>query len=306
MSCLNRFTLVLLTTCAVAQAHVVSISNGELRITGKIADFELRIPAYEVETIANPETAVLNEFHFGDASRTSATCKKDQDWLTCNATYEFTQPVSDKLDVECTLYRITVPNHIHMLYAVQGENSDQRVFDQNTSVREMRFRPPSFWESAARDGGAGALRLLKSPAGLLFLVVIALAATSVRDALLLTVMFLTSEWLIRPISPFIPLSLSPEFLEALIALAVAYLAGELAFLGNGSARWVLVPLLGLVNGLPFVAFPPMYLAGGALVQTILLGTIATATLRMPSSRHKHVSVGCLVTALAWFAFLMFT
>jgi hypothetical protein len=304
VSCWNKWIVFGFLCCTVAQAHVVSISNGELHVTGRSATFELRIPAYEVEAIANPETALLNEIRFAGATRQSAGCRKDADWLTCSANYEFAEPVPDKIEVECTLYRVTVPNHIHMLYAVQGGNSDQQVFDQNTSMREMRFHPPSIWESIVRDGGAGALRLLKSPAGLLFLFVVALAARSVRDAALLVAMFFAAEWIVRPISPFIPLSLSPEFLEAVMALTAGYLAGELLFLPDGSARWGIVPLLGLVHGLPFVAFPPLYLGGAMLVQAILFGAIAFAILRLPAQWRKRSAAIGLVAACGWFAYLV--
>jgi hypothetical protein len=291
--------------CAVAQAHVVSISNGEFRVTGRAATFELRIPTYEIEQIANPEATLLNEIRFKGAVRTSSECKKDADWLTCYANYEFAQPVPDQIEVECTLYRATVPNHIHMLYAVQGEDGDQKVFDQNTSVAEMRFHPPSAWESLTRDGSAGALRLLKSAAGLLFLAVVALAARTSKEAVILGTVFLLAEWTVRPVSPFIPVALSPEFLEAVMTLTVAYLAGELLLLPTGSARWVIVPALGLVHGLPFVAFPPLFLGGASLVQALLLAALSYAALRMPATWRKP-AVGVLIAAAGgWFAWLVF-
>jgi hypothetical protein len=302
--CLNRVALGLM-ACAIAHAHVVSISNGELRITDRTATFELRVPAYEVESVATPETTLLDELRFGNATRTSAKCKQDKDWLTCHATYEFGQPVSDKIEVECTLYRSTVPNHIHILYAVQGDNSDQQVFDQNTPIREMRFHPPSVWESFTRDGSAGVLRLLKSPAGILFLFVVALAARSLREAALLGGSFLLAEWIVRPLSPFIPLAMSPEFLEAILALTGAYLAGELLLLPDGSARWAIVPLLGLVHGLPFVAFPPLYLGGATLMQLLLLGGLSYAGVRMPAALRKRVAGVMLIVSGLWFARLLF-
>ena len=303
MSCLNRFLLTLL-ACGIAHAHVVSISNGELRITGRTATFELRVPAYEVENVAAPETTLLNEIRFGEAKRTSSECKKDGDWLVCDASYEFAQPVPDKIQVECTLYRATVPNHVHMLYAVQGENGDQKVFDQNTSIIEMRFHPPSLWESITRDGSAGALRLLRSFAGLLFLAVIAVAARSRREAFIMGATFVLAEWAVRPLSPFIPLSLSPEFLEAVMALTVAYLAGELLLLPEGPARWGIVPLLGLIHGLPFVAFPPLYLGGAVIAQAILLGAFSLVVLRLPGSWRKPTATLLLAIAGAWFARLV--
>jgi hypothetical protein len=301
---LNKLALGLL-ACAVAHAHVVSISNGELHVTGRSATFELRIPAYEVETVANPEIALLDELRFAGATRTGSQCRKEADWLTCNATYEFAQAVPDKLEVECTLYRVTVPNHIHMLYAIQGDNSDQQVFDQNAVTREMRFHPPSLWESATRDSSAGVIRLLRSPAGLLFLIIVAFAARSIRQAAILGALFVLAEWLVRPISPFIPLSLSPDFLEAVMALTVAYLAGELLFLPDGRAKWAIVPLLGLVHGLPFVAFPPLYLGGAMIIQIALIGAVSIATVRMPVTWHKLFAVALLLAAGGWFAFLVF-
>ncbi len=304
MFCWNRALLLLLTGVA-AWGHVVSISNGELRVTGQTAVLEFRIPAYEVETVATPETTLLDELRFAGATRAGSECSKDADWVTCHATYAFAQPVPDKIEVECTLYRVTVPNHIHMLYAVQGENSDQQVFDQNVSARELRFHPPWLWESVTRDGAAGVLRLLKSPAGLLFLLVVGLAARSWRDAALLSVAFVAAEWMVRPLSPYIPLTMSPEFLEAVMALTVAYLAGELLLLPDGSSRWVIVPLLGFVHGLPFVAFPPLYLAGAIVVQVLLLGCAAAAVLSMPLGWRKPTAGVIFALASAWFARLVF-
>lgn len=294
-----------LLTCGVASAHVVSISNGELRISGRTGTFELRMPAYEVESVTTPETTLLDELRFAGGTRTSAACSRDADWLTCRAAYEFPEAVEDKLEVECTLYRVTVPNHIHMLYAVQGANSDQRVFDQNTPALELRFHPPSLWESISRDAAAGALRLLKSPAGLLFLLVVALAARSGRDAALLAALFMVAEWAVRPIAPFIPLAMSPEFLEAVMALTVAYLAGELLLLPNGSARWVLVPLLGLIHGLPFFGFPALYLGGASVLQAVLLAVASAAALRMPAPWRKPAAGALLAAAALWFARLLF-
>jgi hypothetical protein len=303
VSCLNRALLGLL-ACMVAQAHVVSISNGELRVTGQTATFEFRVPVYEVESIAAPETTLLDEIRFGDATRISSECKKDADWLTCHASYAFAHPVPDKIEVECTLFRATVPNHVHMLYVVQGENGDQKVFDQNTTTAEMRFHPPSLLESFVRDGGAGALRLLRSVAGLLFLAVLALTAKTGRLAVVFGIAFLLAEWIVRLLSPFIPLAMSPEFLEAVMALTVAYLAGELLLLPEGRARLAIVPLLGLVHGLPFAAFPSLYLGGAVVVQAVLLGSLSLAALRMPLAWRKPAVGVVLAAAGLWFARLV--
>jgi hypothetical protein len=301
----NRSALALLFP-AVAYAHVVSTSTGELRITGRTGVYELRIPAYEIEHTEHPETALLDEIRFAGAQRTSSECNNDGDWFVCRAGYTFSENVTDKIEVDCTVYRATVPNHIHLLYAVQGQNSDQQIFDQNTPMAEMRFHPPSLGESLRRDGAAGARRLLRSLSAILFLAAIALAARNRRDALILGGSFLAAEWLARPVAPFIPIALSPDFLEAVLALTAAYLAGELLFFRATNARWALVPLFGLFHGLPFVAFPALYLAGAMAVQALLLIGVSFAALQLPDKFRRPAAGTLLAASLVWFCVLVFT
>jgi hypothetical protein len=196
---------------------------------------------------------------------------------------------------------VTVPNHIHMLYAAQGENGDQKVFDQNTAEAEMRFHPPSLWESITRDGTAGALRLVQSVGALLFLAVMALCARNWRDAVIMGSAFLAAEWLVRPLSPYIPIGLSREFLEALLALTAAYLAGEILFLPDSNARRLVAPTFGLIHGLPFAPFPPLYLAGAQCVQVVAYSAFAIGALRMSASWRKPAAITLLLAAGAWFA-----
>src|SRR6202011_6078350 len=142
-------------------------------------------------------TALLDQIKFEGARRTSSKCQEQDGAYICRADYEFDRPVPDKIEVECTLFQVTVPNHVHLLYAVQGPNSDQAVFDQTFRQVEVRFHPPSRAELIAKDGAAGIGRLLKSVSGLLFLVVLVLAARSIREAGILMVAFLAGEWLAR-------------------------------------------------------------------------------------------------------------
>ena len=182
---------------------------------------------------------------------------------------------------ECTLFQVTVPNHVHLLYAVQGPNSDQEVFDQSFRQAEVRFHPPSRAELIAKAAAAGIARLFKSVSGLLFLAVLVLAARNTGEMGILTIAFLAGEWLARPLSPRIPMSFSSEFLEAVLALTVAYLAAEIVFLPDSKARWAVVPILGIAHGLPFAAFPPSYLTAASITQAILLGVLWIAVRKMP-------------------------
>jgi len=289
----------LLTGCA--YAHVVSMSSGELHVNGRTATYELRIPMYEVAHVTHPETALLDQVKFEGARRTSSNCQEQEGSYICRADYEFDRPVPDKLEVECTLFQVTVPNHVHLLYAVQGPNSDQAVFDQSFRQAEVRFHPPSRAEVIAKDAAAGIARLFKSVSGLLFLVVLVLAARNTREAGILTIAFLAGEWLARPLAPRIPLSFSPEFLEAVLALTVAYLAAEIVFLPESRARWAVVPVLGIAHGLAFAAFPPSYLTAASTAQVILLGVLWLAASRMPSTWRRPAAGVMLVAGIGWFA-----
>ena len=286
--------------CACVYAHVVSMSNGELHVNGRTATYELRIPMYEVANVANPETTLLDHVKFEGARRTSSSCQEQDGTYVCHATYEFDRPVPDKIEVECTLFQVTVPNHVHLLYAVQGPNSDQEVFDQSFRHAEVRFHPPSRAELIAKAAAAGIARLFKSVSGLLFLAVLVLAARNTSEMGILTIMFLAGEWLARPLSPRIPMSFSPEFLEAVLALTVAYLAAEVAFLPDSQARWAVVPVLGIAHGMPFAAFPPSYLTAASITQVILLGALWIAARKMPMAWRRPAAGIMLVAGIGWF------
>src|SRR5260370_7299479 len=109
-----------------------------------------------------------------------------------------------------------------------------------------------------------------TPPDALFLIGIVIAARSGREGVLLVAMYLAGEWLIRPIARRIPWQLSPRFIEAAMALTVAYLAVEILTLPKAGKRWAVVFVLGLFHGLYFAAFPPAHLAGASALQPTLL------------------------------------
>jgi hypothetical protein len=292
--------LFLLLICCSAYAHVVSMSSGELHVAGRTATYELRIPMYELTHVTHPETALLDQLKFEGARRTTSSCQEQDGTYVCRADYEFDRPVPDKIEVECTLFQVTVPNHVHLLYAVQGPNSDQQVFDQSFRQAEVRFHPPSRAEVIAKAAAAGIARLFKSVSGLLFLVVLVLAARNTREMGILTIAFLAGEWLARPLSLRIPMSFSPEFLEAVLALTVAYLAAEIVFLPDSQARWAVVPILGIAHGLPFAAFPSSYLTSAAITQAMILAALWLAARKMPTNWRRPAAGVMLVAGIGWF------
>jgi hypothetical protein len=299
-----RSGLALLLVCAPLWAHIMSMSTGELTVDGPTAVYELRMPMYEVAHITHPETALLDHIRFDHAHRTSGECHPEQEAYICRATYEFSGFV-DKLDVECTFYQITVPNHIHVLHAVQGPNGDQEVFDRSFPRAEVRFRPPSPFEIVTRELAGGASRAAASAAGLLFLLSLAIASRTGHETLLLAAMFLAGEWAARPIAPRIPWPLPPRFIEAAMALTVAYLAVEILMLPGAGKRWAIVLALGLFHGLYFAGFPATYLVGAAVAQVILIAILALVTLKLPAPRRQGPAWALLAAGLGWFAWRLF-
>jgi hypothetical protein len=294
-----RRAILLLLPCCALHAHVVSMSSGELRVDGRSAVFELHMPTYEIQHVANPETALLEHMRFDGAKMLSSSCatdKTDPNTYVCTAQYEFARPIPDAVQIECTLFQVTVPNHVHLLHAVQGPNGDQVVFDKTFTQAEARFHPPSRAELLARGVAGGVARLVGSMGALVFLAALALAARSSRETALFVALFLIGEWVALPLAPRIPLALSPSFLEAALALTSAYLAVEILLLPESGARWMAVPLLGVVHGFYFAAFPAPYLAGASTLQVLIVAALAAGALRVPV-KWRRVAAG-LVLAVA--------
>jgi hypothetical protein len=276
------------------------MSTGQLTVDGPTAVYELRMPMYEVAHVSNPATSLLDHIHFENAQRTSGKCDQEGDAYVCRADYEFPGLI-DRLSVDCTFAEITVPNHVHILYAVQGKNSDQVVFDQSFPRTEVRFRPPSKVEVILKELGGGLWRAITSPAGILFLVSLVIAARTGRESILLIAMFLAGEWLAKPIAPRIPWQLSPRFLEAAMALSVAYLAIEIVALPQAGQRWLIVLVLGLFHGLYFAALPQTYLAGATAAQIAMIAVLVLATRRLPLTFHRMGAWALLAAGVGWFA-----
>jgi hypothetical protein len=297
-ACPARWLIVLI--AAPLYAHIVSMSTGELRVDGPLADYELRMPMYEVAHVANPET-LLDHIRFGGAHRVSARCHEDAGMYVCQAHYEFSGRV-DRVEVECTFYQATVPNHVHVLHAVQGADGDQAVFDQTFPRAELWFRPPSRFEILSREMFAGLRRAVLSPAAI-FLLVLMIAARSGREGAVLAVVYLGGQWAMRPIAPKIPFQFSPRFVEAAMALTVAYMALEVLMLPQAGKRWAVVLVLGLFHGLYFAAFPVTYLAGAQLFEGAAVALLIPIALKWMGPGARRIAAAILLAAgTAWFGF----
>lgn len=296
-------------------AHMVSMSTGELRVDGNRAQYELRMPSYEVAHVKSPEQTLLEHIRFrssgSEGKLVQKSCQEQQDTYVCAATYDFPAPV-DVLDVECTLASITVPNHVHLLRAYKGAKSDQAVFDLSFTTAEIRFRPPTALEITVREGSAGFMRAAGGLAPLLFLASLVLAARSRRELMLMTAAFIGAQAAACMIAPRLVPQLSPRFIEAAAALTVAYLAFEIILLPNSGKRWAIVGVLGLFHGIYFSIFlasSGFHLGpflGGVIVAELLLIAVFEFVIRRLIAiagipRAVPIAASLLLTVgVAWF------
>lgn len=298
-----------------AMAHMVSMSTGDLKVDGAHATYELRMPMYEVAHVHEPEHTLLNHVRFESggvwAKPSEAKCGQQQDSYVCTADYQFPAPI-DTVQVECTLASVTVPNHVHLLRAYRGDKSDQAVFDLSYTKAEVRFRPPTAFETAVREISAGFMRAAGGLAPLLFLVSLVLAARSRRELVELAGSFVVAETLACVIAPHLRVSFSPRFIEAAAALTIAYLAFEIVLLPQSSMRWMVVAVLGLFHGMYFAAFLSQsgyhlatFLTGVIGCELLLIALFAWLTNRLMKvtllRRALPVAASLLLAiGLAWF------
>jgi hypothetical protein len=296
-------------------AHMISMSTGDLKVDGDHAHYELRMPMYEVAHVREPEHTLLDHIRFKGggawAKPSGQVCRQEQDTYVCSADYQFPAPV-EMLEVECTLASVTVPNHVHLLRAYRGDKSDQAVFDLSYTQAEIRFRPPTAFETAAREISAGFMRAAGGLAPLLFLAALVLAARSRRELVVLTASFLAAEALACAIAPRMTLPLSPRFIEAAAALTIAYLAFEIVLLPQSSLRWLVVGVLGLFHGAYFSAFLTesgyhfaTFFSGVAICELLLIAIFAfilDRLVRLAFLRRMVPVAASLLLAIgvAWF------
>ena len=255
------------------------MSNGELKIEGASAAFELQVPLYEAQDVKDPANALLDRIHFSsggfEAKVLTRSCAADRSLMICKATYLFNRDV-DILHVECDLHKALVSNHVHMFHATMGGHSDQAFFDYSFQAADLRFRPPTFWESFLRDSGNGLWLACSAIASVLFLFSIFIAARSLRELAILGSMFIAGELAGALLGG--GFQLSPQFLETASALTVAYLAIEVLLLPQAGQRWLVVAVLGAFHGFYFALFlgdrrGPGFLTGVVVGELLILAAI---------------------------------
>jgi hypothetical protein len=303
-------TTLLLTTPA--RAHVISMSTGFATINGNRLEYLLRIPAYEV---TNPGS-LLDHIHFENARRLDGECHLDGATYICAANYQFTEPIV-KLGVDCTLYQITVPNHIHMLHADLNGKSDQAILDSAFPEATLSFRPPTAIELAVDQSAAGAMHVWTNLAQVLLLLALALASKAWPELAVLLTAFVAGECASTAVLLRTAWQPPPRFAEAAAALALAYLALEILAFPKSGGRWLLALLFGAFQGMFFALFVAesgyrtVWVLTGAAFGALITGGIcalaglAAMRLMARDSLQRFVKTlagaSLLATGVIWFA-----
>ena len=312
-------SLLLLAAVLPAHAHVISMSSGDFRIDANRATYEFRMPLYEIQHVREPAKTLFESIRFAsrgsDATMKERSCSEDkQDGsYRCKATYEFPSAV-EELEVVCTFHSVTVPNHVHLLRAYLGEKTDQAVFDFSNTKSLIRFRPPTAFEQFVTAWAAGFARAFSSGAAVLFLGCMALAARSKGELAMIAACFLTGEIASALLVPLTPWNPAPRFVDAALALTVAYLAVEILTLPQAGQRWLVAAVLGVFHGLSYAlyltstgygAFAVLLGMGVAELTAIALFAVVLSRVeRIFSSIATHLQKLAasllLVTGLIWF------
>jgi hypothetical protein len=277
-------------------AHVMSMSRGDATVNGNLVEFVLRIPFYEVEQTAHPEISLLEHVRFKGGRMQHEKCFRDGESYVCAADYLFAHPV-ETLDVTCTLYAVTVPNHVHVLRATKNGKQDQAFFDYTFTNATLRFVPPTPLGIAIRRMAEGALRGVGGVIQIFFLLTLALAARSYRELGALIAAFIAGIAAGATVNWHPPL----RFAECAAALGIAYLAVEILFVPRGGTRWLIAGVLGIFQGFYLALFASdemaYFVSGAALAASVFC---ALAGLVMIGRAPRWTASLPLAAGLFWF------
>ncbi len=297
-----------------AFAHVMSMSSGDLTIRGAQGHYEFRLPIYELPHVKAPEQSLFANIVFSSAGHSArllhGACHEEGPWYACIADYEFAAPV-ETLDVQCTFYAVTVPNHVHLLRVDNDGKRDQALFDISFPRATLRFRAPGPAAIAASQIGAGCMRALGGFVQILFLAALVLAARRRRELILLAAMFIAGQVgsaLLVPLTGWQP---PARFVEAAAALTIAYLAVEILVLPHAGMRWLVVAVLGGFHGLYFglflrtTGYRSLYVLAGAAAAEVIVITLFALLFsqfrKLAALKPVPVSASLLfVIGMAWF------
>jgi hypothetical protein len=285
-SALGFAALILPGMCGALSAHVISMSTGYAAIHGRELEYTFRIPDYEMAHVRDP-LSLFEHVHFAsdgeEGVRTGQECHPDpaSGSYLCAADYRFSRPI-ERLDVECTFYQVTVPNHVHLLHAERAGKYDQAILDSSFPSAVLTFRPPTAGEVAITQSAAGFAQVLVSGAQLLLLFATAFAARNRPELIRIMTGFVAGQCASGVALHYANWQPQPRFAESAAALALAYLSLEMLMFPRSHGRWVMAGMLGIFSGMYFTFFinESGYSTGWVLAGAAAASVLALAIFRV--------------------------
>lgn len=283
------------------------MSNGELRINGAIATYELKMPQYEVAEMKSPGDTLFDNIKFNGARLLEKHCSTIGDSLQCTARYIFNEDVKE-LGITCKFAAVTAPNHVHIFRATKATGeTEQAFFDLSFTETQMKFRPPTAGEFFLKASVEGFRRGISGLTTALFLLAIAMVASDRKQFLLLTSVLVMVE---LTAASTLSVRLSPKFLEAAAALSTAYVAIEKLLLPKAGQRWLVVGILGVFHGLFFRFFAveltgvpsTLGFAAGLLVANLVWMIPAGLARFLPHRGQQILTAMLFLAGTFWFVF----
>ncbi len=268
-------------------AHMVSLSSGQMEITGATAQLVLRVPTYEVP---DGEKMLGDAYQIAGATLTGRTCTTTNEELTC--TYQFTNvPANPR--VICRLADVLVANHVHVLTAQRDGAIARQVFSGPEREAELRFGEGN---DPLRDAMDGLRQAFSGWARILLLFTIGFAARRRGEALAFALAVAAGQGA----SLYFGLPASPRFVEAAAAIGVGYLAFEVWLLPDAGHRWAAVAGVGLLLGLGIPAGGSAAFHGSLVASSaIAAGAVGLLTLAR-ATYSRQAALILLVTSAIWF------
>ncbi len=260
---MRAVTLVILLAGTTARAHAVGLSRGEYRIDGATVSAELTFARADaaalVQGISEGELAssasdvaqaivdgvvVKGEGCRGQLVGVDAV---EADGLSVRARY-VCDAVRAPLRIEARLLESLAPGHRHLARLTDGSSSADAVLSRGSAALELA---PSRARVATAMLVLGIEHILAGADHLVFLFGLVLVAARLRDVLAVVTSFTAAHSITLGAAAFGVWSPSPQWVEPLIALSVAYVGIENFFIADAGRRWLLTFLLGLVHGFGF-------------------------------------------------------
>lgn len=163
------------------------------------------------------------------------------------------------------------PAHVNFLVITNGDDVDQTVFDSaNRSYHYQAMRQAGMLSSAWEYFTLGIEHILTGYDHLLFLLALIIAAARLKDVVKIVTAFTVAHSITLFLAATGRIHIESRWIEAGIALTIAYAAIENLYIRSVNIRWVLTFLFGLVHGMGFagaiseVGLPEQYLISSLL------------------------------------------